>query len=167
MRAWIRTWRVARRPVSEAVKVFLLVLALGPPIGGIVVMTGLQIFQWAAVRSSEPLTQSLATLGKSLIVAVPLSYYVGGFAAGIAGLALATYISWGFRFTLWACLAAALIYPLGFALRGYLIAPPETVAAVLIYASIVAAGSVASALICYVLLRNTALVRRINADAGA
>ena len=42
---------------------------------------------------------------------VPLSYFIGGMAAGLAGLALAAYFAWGGRITVWACLVAALIYP--------------------------------------------------------
>lgn len=158
---------MARRSINDAAKVFIAVFVLGPPIGGSLVLIGLQVSQWITSAPTEPLLQRLAGLGQLLLVTVPLSYYVGGMAAGIAGLALAAYIAWGYRFTLWACVAAALIYPAGFAVQALIVASKDSLTAALIYAAVMAAGAVASAVICYFLLRRTSLVRRLNAPPQA
>lgn len=157
---------MARRSIGDAVKVFLAVFALGPPIGGISVIVGLLAYQWYATVPREPVLHALAGLGRMLVVTVPVSYYVGAMAAGIAGLALAAYVAWGYRFTFRACLLAAWIYPLGFAIRGLLTAGPETLPAALTYSAVIAAASTVAASICYLLLRNTAFVRGLNAPGA-
>ena len=156
---------MARRSINDAAKVFIAVFVLGPPIGGSLVLIGLQVSQWIASAPAEPLLQRLAGLGQLLLVTVPLSYYVGGMAAGIAGLALAANIAWGYRLTLWACIVSALIYPAAFAAHALIVASQDSLTAALIYAGVMAAGAVGSAVICYFLLRRTSLVRRLNAPA--
>lgn len=74
-------------------------------------MALLQVVPWLATGLADPVPQFGANLFKSLLLALPLSYLVGGPAAAIAGLALAAYFAWGGRITWWACLAASLIYP--------------------------------------------------------
>lgn len=160
---------MARRSINEAAKVFLAAFVLGPPIGGIVVMTLLQVLPWVVTDFSDPIPHFGANLMASLLLAVPLSYFAGGAAALIAGLALAAYVAWGYRLTLWACLVAALIYPAVLAVSGLVATrgSPSTVEPVLLHAALIAIASASAALIGYLLLRNTALVRRLNAPAGA
>ena len=102
---------VARRSINDAAKVVLAAFVLGPPIGGITVMALLQVVPWFATGFADPAPQFGANLVKSVLLAVPLSYLVGGIPAVLAGLALAAYFAWGGRITVWACLVAALIYP--------------------------------------------------------
>ncbi len=160
---------LARRSINEAAKVFLAAFVLGPPIGGIVFMALLQLLPWIATNFVVPLPEFSAGLFTSLLLAVPLSYFAGGFSAALAGLALAAYVAWGNRLTLLACLAAALIYPLVLTLTGLweTRGSPETVPPVMLHAAMIAIASLSSALICYLLLRNSALVRRLNAPGQA
>lgn len=92
---------------------------------------------------------------------MPLSYFVGGMAAGLAGLALAAYFAWGGRITVWACLVAALIYPALLAVTGAIAVrdSPQSMPPVLLNAAMMAIASVCAALVCYFLLRNTRLVQ--------
>ena len=151
---------MARRSINDAAKVFLAAFVLGPPIGGVAFMALLQVVPWFATGFSAPAPE-VAGLLKSLPLLVPLSYLVGGMAAGLAGLALAAYFAWGGRITVWACLVAALIYPALLAVSGVLAArgSPQTIPPVLLNAAMIAIASVSAALVCYVLLRNTKLVR--------
>ncbi|MEI9902311.1 MAG: hypothetical protein WDN31_22015 [Hyphomicrobium sp.] len=160
---------MARRSINEAAKVFLAAFALGPPIGGIVVMGLLQVLPWIATDFVVPLPEFGADLTMSLLLAVPLSYFAGGASALLAGLALAAWVAWGHRLTLLACLAASLVYPTVLTLNGLweTRASPETVPPVMLHASMIAVASLSSALICYLLLRNSALVRRLNAPGQA
>jgi hypothetical protein len=152
---------VARRSINDAVKVFAAALVLGPPIGGIVVMALLQLLPWIATGFVDPASRVGANLLSSLLMMVPLSYFVGGMAAGLAGLALAAYFAWGGRITVWACLVAALIYPALLALNGFVSTrgSPETLASVMLNAAMMAIASVSAALICFLLLRKTKLVQ--------
>ena len=151
---------MARRSINDAAKVFLAAFVLGPPIGGVVFMALLQVVPWFAAGFSAPAPE-VGNLLKSLPLLVPLSYFIGGMAAGLAGLALAAYFAWGGRITVWACLVAALIYPALLAVSGVLAArgSPQTIPPVLLNAAMIAIASVSAALVCYVLLRNTKLVR--------
>jgi hypothetical protein len=152
---------VAGRSINDAAKVFVAAFVLGPPIGGIAVMALLQLLPWIATGFADPMPQVGANLLSSLLMMVPLSYFVGGMAAGLAGLALAAYFAWGGRITVWACLAAALIYPALLALNGLASTrgSPETVPPVMLHAAMIAIASVSAALICFLLLRNTKLVQ--------
>ena len=109
---------VARRSINDAAKVVLAAIVLGPPIGGIVVMALLQVVPWLATGLADPAPQFGANLVKSVLLAVPLSYLVGGIPAVLAGLAVAAYFAWGGRITVWVCLVAALIYPALLVLSG-------------------------------------------------
>jgi hypothetical protein len=151
---------VARRSINDSAKVFLAAFVLGPPIGGVVFMALLQGVPWFAAGFAAPAPE-VGNLLKSLPLLVPLSYFIGGMAAGLAGLALAAYFAWGGRITVWACLVAALIYPALLAVSGVLAArgSPQTIPPVLLNAAMIAIASVSAALVCYVLLRNTKLVR--------
>ncbi len=156
---------MARRSINEAAKVFLAAFVLGPPIGGIVVMTLLQVLPWIVTDFTDPIPHFGANLMASLLLAVPLSYFAGGTSALIAGLALAAYVAWGYRLTLWACLVAALIYPAVLVVSGFIATrgSPPTLEPVMLHAAMIAIASVSAALIGYLVLRNTALVRRLNA----
>jgi len=151
---------VARRSINDAAKVFLAAFVLGPPIGGVAFMALLQVVPWFATGFSAPAPE-VGNLLKSLPFLVPLSYLVGGMAAGLAGLALAAYFAWGGRLTVWACLVAALIYPALLTVSGVLAAwgSPQTIRPVLLNAAMIAIASVSAALVCYFLLRNTKVVR--------
>jgi len=151
---------VARRSINDAAKVFLAAFVLGPPIGGIAFMALLQVVPWFATGFAARAPE-VGNLLKSLPLMVPLSYLVGGMAAGLAGLALAAYFAWGGRITVWACLVAALIYPALLAVSGVLAAwgSPQTMRPVLLNAAMIAVASVSAALVCYLLLRNTKLVQ--------
>jgi hypothetical protein len=160
--------KVARRSINEAAKVFLAAFVLGPPIGGIVVMTLLQVLPWIVTDFADPMPHFGANLMASLLLAVPLSYFTGGTSALIAGLALAAYVAWGYRLTLWACLVAALIYPAVLAVNGFIATyGSPTLPPVMLHAAMIAIASASAALISYLVLRNTALVRRLNAPVGA
>jgi hypothetical protein len=142
--------------------VFLAAFVLGPPIGGVINMALLQVVPWLGNGLADPVPQFGANLVKSLLLALPLSYLVGGPAAAIAGLALAAYFAWGGRITWWACLAASLIYPAVLAANSMVqaITHSESVTrAVPTYGLFIATPSVCSALVCYFLLRNTKLVQ--------
>lgn len=141
---------------------FLAAFVLGPPVGGIVTMGLLQGLPWLASGFSDHVGEFGGNLLSSMLLAVPLSYFVGGGAAIIAGLALAAYVAWGYPLNVWACLVASLIYPLLLLVTGYLAAggSPETMPAVLTHAAMMAVASVSAALISYLLLRRTALVQR-------
>ena len=160
---------MARRSIDEAAKVFLAAFVLGPPIGGVIIMALLQVVPWLATGLADPVPQFGANLVRSLLLAVPLSYLVGGPSAVLAGLALAAYFAWGGRITWWACLAASLIYPAVLAANAMLQAlshsEPVTRAVPTYVLFMIAIPSVCSALVCYLLLRNTALVRRLNAPS--
>jgi hypothetical protein len=159
---------VVRRPISEAAKVVIAAVALGPPLGGIVVMALLQLVP--AMEGN--LGVSLPEFGKNALsaiaLAIPFSYFVGAASAILGGLALAAYIAWGGRLTWWACVVASLVYPVLLGLNGWISAsgapgaPPQ----VLLHAALIAVGSVSGALLTYLLLRKTAFVRRLNAPAA-
>ena len=136
-------------------------VVLGPPIGGITVMVLLQIVPWLATGLADPAPQFGANLVKSVLLAVPLSYLVGGIPAVLAGLALAAYFAWGGRITVWACLAAGLIYPALLVVSGVIATrgSPETLPPVLAHAAMISIASLSAALVCFLLLRNTKLVR--------
>ena len=159
---------MARRSINDAVKVFAVALVLGPPIGGIVVMALLQLLPWIATGFADPVPKVGANLLSALLMMVPLSYFVGGMAAGLAGLALAAYFAWGGRITVWACLVAALIYPALLAFNGFVSArgSPEALAPVMLNAAMMAIASVSAALICFLLLRNTKLVQGSGDKTG-
>lgn len=171
---------MARRSLSEAAKVVIAAVALGPPLGGVIVMTvvallqvlpwlggGSDILSWLASGGAGGVNSS--SLLQLLAGMVLISYYAGGVPAVIAGLALAAYVAWGCRLTLWACLVASLIYPALLAASGLLATweSPEAARPALGYAAMVAVASYGSALVCYLLLHRTALVRRLNAPAEA
>jgi hypothetical protein len=160
---------MARRSINEASKVFIAAFVLGPPIGGLIVMTLLQALPWIATGFTDPLPQVSENIAKSLLLAIPLSYFAGGASALLAGLALAAYVAWGARLTWWACLAASLVYPALLVVSGLIATSgsPDTLPPVLLHAAMITVASAASALVCYALLRNTALVRRLNAPAQA
>ena len=160
--------QVARRSINEAAKVFLAAFVLGPPIGGVIIMALLQVVPWLAKGLADPVPQFGANLVRSLLLSVPLSYLVGGPSAALAGLALAAYFAWGGRITWWACLAASLIYPAVLTANAMVqaLSHSEPVTrAVPTYVLFIAIPSVCSALVCYLLLRNTALVQRANAPS--
>ena len=152
---------MARRSINDAAKVVLAAVVLGPPIGGITVMALLQIVPWLATGLADPAPQFGANLVKSVLLAVPLSYLVGGIPAVLAGLALAAYFAWGGRITVWACLAAALIYPAVLVVSGVIATrgSPETLPPVLLHAAMISIASLSAALVCFLLLRNTKLVQ--------
>ena len=152
---------MARRSINDAVKVFAAALVLGPPIGGIVVMALLQLLPWIATGFADPVPKVGANLLSALLMMVPLSYFVGGMAAGLAGLALAAYFAWGGRITVWACLVASLIYPTLLTVSSWLAVrgSPQSVPPVLLNAAMIAIASISAALICFLLLRNTKLVQ--------
>jgi hypothetical protein len=152
---------VARRSINDAAKVVLAAVVLGPPIGGMVVMALLQIVPWLATGLADPAPQFGANLVKSVLLAVPLSYLVGGIPAVLAGLALAAHFAWGGRITVWACLVAALIYPAVLVVSGLIAAraSPETLPPVMLHAAMISIASLSAALVCFLLLRNTKLVQ--------
>jgi hypothetical protein len=151
---------VARRSINDAAKVFLAAFVLGPPIGGVASLALSQVVPLFATGFAGPVPE-VGNILKSLALMLPLSYLVGGMAAGLAGLALAAYVSWGNSLTLWACLAASLIYPAILGVSGLLAANESSVIgrSVLTQAAVLAVASLSSALICYLLLRNTKLVQ--------
>ena len=162
------TQHVARRSINEAAKVFLAAVVLGPPIGGVIIMALLQVVPWLATGLADPAPQFGANLFMSLLWAVPLSYLVGGPSAALAGLALAAYFAWGGRITWWACTAASLIYPAVLTANSMVEAYSQSefvTRAVPTYVIFIAIPSVCSALVCYFLLRNTALARNTGALA--
>ncbi|MFN3622482.1 MAG: hypothetical protein ACK4TP_00330 [Hyphomicrobium sp.] len=160
---------MARRSIGEAAKVVIAALLLGPPLGGIVVIGLLQLVPWMATDFAVPLPEFGKNLVSALLLAIPLSYAVGAYSAILAGLALAAYVAWGGRLTWWACLGASLVYPALLAVSGWVATrdAPETVSPVMINAAIIAIASASGALLTYLLLRRTALVRRLNAPADA
>lgn len=152
---------MARRSINDAAKVLLAAVALGPPIGGITIMALLQIVPWLATGLADPAPQFGANLVMSVLLAVPLSYVVGGIPAVLAGLALAAYFAWGGRITVWACLVAALVYPAVLAVSGLIATrgSPETLPPVMLHATMIAIASLSAALVTFLLLRNTRLVQ--------
>lgn len=152
---------MARRSINDAAKVLLAAVALGPPIGGITIMALLQIVPWLATGLADPAPQFGANLVMSVLLAVPLSYVVGGIPAVLAGLALAAYFAWGGRITVWACLVAALVYPAVLAVSGLIATrgSPETLPPVMLHAAMIAIVSLSAALVTFLLLRNTRLVQ--------
>ena len=152
---------MARRSINDAAKVVLVAVVLGPPFGGIIVMALLQIVPWLATGLTDPAPQLGANLIKSVLLAVPLSYVVGGIPAVLAGLALAAFFAWGGRITLWSCIVAALIYPALLVVSGLIATrgSPETLAPVMLHAAMIAIASFSAALVCFLLLRNTKLVQ--------
>ncbi|MFA5898480.1 MAG: hypothetical protein WC829_05145 [Hyphomicrobium sp.] len=160
---------MARRSIGEAAKVVIAALLLGPPLGGIVVMALMQFLPWMAADFGTPLPEFSSNFLSAVALAIPLSYLVGAHAAILAGLALAAYVAWGGRLTLGAVLVASLVYPAVLAIGGWLATrgSPETLPSVMIHAGIMAVGSVSGALLTYLLLRNTALVRNLNAHGEA
>jgi hypothetical protein len=159
---------VARRPISEAAKVVIAAVALGPPLGGIVVMALLQLVPAMEGNFGASLPEFGTNVLSAIALAIPLSYFVGGTSAILGGLALAAYVAWGGRLTWWSCAVASLIYPVLLALNGWISASgsPWTLPPVLIHAAMIAVGSVSAALLTYLLLRKTAFVRRLNASAA-
>ena len=152
---------MARRSINDAAKVVLAALVLGPPIGGITVMALLQVVPWLATGLADPAPQFGANLVKSVLLAVPLSYLVGGIPAVLAGLALAAYFAWGGRITVSACLVAALIYPALLVVSGLIATggSPETLAPAMLHAAMISVASLSAALVCFLLMRNTKLVQ--------
>jgi small-conductance mechanosensitive channel len=138
------------------------VAMLGPPIGGILMVFLTQFLPALTAGQPQPLAELIPALGLMLLSVVPLSYVVGGQTAVLAGLALAAFVAWGGRLTVWACLAAALIHPALIAIvaafdsRG---TEPETLRSVLTYTAILGIISAISAAICYFVLRNTWFMR--------
>jgi len=160
---------VARRSISEVAKIVIAAVLLGPPLGGLVVMGLLQILPWIATDFSVPLPEFGKNLVSALALAVPLSYAVGGSSAILGGLALAAYVSWGGRLTWWSCLIAALIYPAVLAVSGWLATrgSPASVPPTMINAAMMALAAASAALLTFLLLRRTAMVRRLNAPPDA
>lgn len=158
---------LARRSIIDAAKVVAVTVVLGPPLGGIVTMGLLQIVPWMATGFETPLPEFGMSLLGVVLVTIPFSYFVGAHAAILGGLALAAYIAWGGRLTWWACLAASSVYPAALAVGGWFATrqSPETYAPVLPHAGMMAIASASAALLIYLLLRRTALVRRLNAPA--
>ena len=79
---------------------FIAAVALGPPLGGIVVMALLQLVPAFASRLFRcPLPEFGKNLLESIALLMPLSYFVGGISAILGGLALAAYFAWGGRIT--------------------------------------------------------------------
>ena len=152
---------MARRSINDAAKVVLAAVVLGPPIGGIIVMALLQIVPWLATGLADPAPQLGANLIKSVLLAVPLSYVVGGIPAVLAGLALAAYFAWGGRIAVWTCLVPALIYPALLVVSGAIATrgAPETLPPVMLHAALISIASLSAALVCFLLLRNTKLVQ--------
>jgi len=160
---------VARRSIGDAAKVVIAAVGLGPPLGGIAVMALLQVVPWFAADFSTPVPEFGKNLLSAVLLAIPLSYAVGVYSAVLAGLALAAFVAWGGRLTWWACVAASLVYPALLAI-GSLVAThnsPETAPPLIINAALMTVASVSAALLTYVLLRNTAMVRKLNAPAGS
>ena len=159
---------MARRPISDAAKVVIAAVALGPPLGGIVVMALLQLIPAMEGNFGASLPEFGKNLLSAIALAIPLSYFVGGASAILGGLALAAYVAWGGRLTWWACVLASLVYPVLLALNGWVSASgsPGTLPPVLLHAAMIAAGSASGALLTYLLLRRTAFVRRLNAPAA-
>lgn len=160
---------MARRSINEAAKVVIAALVLGPPLGGMVVIGLLQFVPWVSTDFAVPLPEFGKNLFSALVLAVPLSYVVGVYAAILGGLALAAWVAWGGRLTWWAAVAASLIYPAGLALNGWIttMGSPETLPPVMINAAVMAAASASGALLTYLILRRTSLVRRLNAPPEA
>lgn len=160
---------MARRSISEAAKVVIAALVLGPPLGGIVVLGLIQVVPWIATGLGVPLPEFGANLMSTILLALPLAYFVGAYSAILAGLALAAYVAWGGRLTLSACIGASLVYPVVLAATGWLATrgSPETFPPVMINAAMMAVASVSGALLTYLLLRRTALVRRLNTPEEA
>jgi len=155
---------MARRSINEAAMVVIAALVLGPPLGGIAIMALMQIVPWAATGFGVPLPEFGANLLSTILLAIPLAYFIGAYSAILAGLALAAYVAWGGRLTWWACVGASLVYPAVLAASGWLATrgSPETYPPVMINAAMIAVASVSGALLTYLLLRRTALVRRLN-----
>ncbi len=160
---------MARRSINEAAKVVIAALVLGPPLGGIVVIGLLQFVPWVSTDFAVPLPEFGNNLFSALVLAVPLSYLVGAYSAILGGLALAAYVAWGGRLTWWACVLASLVYPAGIAISGWIatLDSPETLPPVLINAAVMAAASASGALLTYLVLRRTTLVRKLNAPPEA
>ena len=143
-------------------------VALGPPLGGIVVMALLQLVPAMEGNFGASLSEFGKNLLNAIALAIPLAYFVGATSAILGGLALAAYIAWGGRLTWWSCVVASLIYPALLALNGWISArgAPGTLPPALIHAAMIAVGSVSAALLTYLLLRKTAFARRLNAPAA-
>ena len=159
---------MARRPISEAAKVVIAAVALGPPLGGIVVMALLQLLPAMDGNYGAALPEFGKNALTAIALAIPFSYFVGGTSAILGGLALAAYVAWGGRLTWWSCVVASLIYPALLALNGWISASgaPGTLPPALIHAAMIAVGSVSAALLTYLVLQKTAFVRRLNAPAA-
>ena len=159
---------MARRSIGDAAKVVIAAVIMGPPLGGVVVMGLLQVVPWMATGMPVDLPAFGENLLSALALSVPLSYMVGAHAAVLAGVALAAFVAWGGRLTWWSCLAAALIYPAILAANGWFATrgAPEALPPILINAAMMAVASASGGLLTYLLLRNTALVRKLNAPGG-
>jgi hypothetical protein len=160
---------VARRSIGEAAKVVIPAILLGPPLGGIAVMTLLQVVPWAAPDFRVPLPEFGKNLASAVLLSIQLSYAIGAYAAILGGLALAAWVAWGGRLTWWACIAASLVYPALIAVTGWLETrgSPETLPPVMINAAIMAIAAASGALLTYLLLSRTSFVRRLNASPEA
>jgi hypothetical protein len=160
---------MARRSINEAAKVVIAAIVLGPPLGGIAVMALLQLVPWMATDFGTPLPEFGTNFLSAVALAIPLSYVIGVYSAILAGLALAAYVSWGGRLTWWSCAAASLVYPAVLAVSGWFAVrgSPETLHPVMINAALMAVASVSGALLTYLLLKRTAMVRRLNAPGEA
>jgi len=156
---------VARQPISVAAKVFAAVALLGPPIGGLAFMSLVELFRWSSDFGAGSPPRSILDVGKAMLGWLQISYVAGGQAALLAGAALAAWVAWGGRFTLWACLAAAEVYALMLAVMALVAPNPHGRSVVLLQAGLTAVFSAVAGLGCYLLLRKTALARGINAPA--
>ncbi len=153
---------MTQKPAVRALKVFLVVLLLGPPVGGAVFMALLQLVPQIATGFPDPPVEIAKNLAIAVLLALPLSYMVGAAPAFIAALVLGLYVYSGRRLTLLACIAAALVGPAALVLlelvhSGSLAGP--TASSFRIYAAMILASSLASAAVCYLLLRKTSIVQ--------
>jgi hypothetical protein len=152
---------MTQKPAVRALKVFLTVLLLGPPVGGAVFMTLLQLVPEIATGFPDPPVEVAKNLATSVLLALPLSYVVGASPAFIAALVLGLYVYSGRRLTFLACIAASLVGPAALVLvelvrSGSLSSPGAS--SFEIYAGMILVSSIASATVCYLLLRKTSVV---------
>lgn len=88
----------SRRPWGEALASFIICLALGPPIGGLIFAIGLVVVPaldtMAGLKHGLDLSGGLYAVLILGLFAMPFSYMVGGIQAGAAGLLFAL---WGWN----------------------------------------------------------------------
>ena len=123
------TWqddRSTKRP-----RCFSAAFVLGPPIGGIIIMALLQVLPWLADGLADPAPQFGANLIKSLLLPVPLSYFVGGYRRCSPRLGAGRLFRLGRPHHGVGVLAASLIYPAVLSRVGPAanVGSPETLAA--------------------------------------